>query len=347
MIDFRFVIGTKNEIPTKYLIQYLKLKQMDHEEIFLHPPPSIEFYKKSWVHGLYDAEKVIHLLAIDKEDNVMGFGFCSWNIKYDNLDKGYFWIYVKKEERNKGIEKRILKELMKQFPEAITIIMAEAFSHTDRVKFIESLAIPVKYQEVISVSVLSEFDKKEVKEKAKYHREKVRDKGYDIIYIEDMSHPFHLDFQKHIEMVEEIWNDMPREELSYEDDVLTIDRFRNIYERELLKGEKIMTFVAIHRDTGFSVGLTCSYINRYQPEVVKQEDTGVLKQHRGNGLGLALKYQMLDKLLNETDAKIWRTGNAGSNEHMLRINRELKYEPYLKIFVYEIAKEELLKKLEH
>ena len=106
-----------------------------------------------------------------------------------------------------------------------------------------------------------------------------------------------------------------------------------------------MTFVVIHKGTNEPVGVTCTYISKYQPENAIQEDTGIISSHRGKGLGLAIKYQMLDKLLNETNTKFWRTGNAGSNEHMLRINRILKYDPYQRIFVFEFTKDELNQKL--
>ena len=87
-------------------------------------------------------------------------------------------------------------------------------------------------------------------------------------------------------------------------------------------------------------------ISQFQPEVARQGDTGILKSHRGNGLGLAVKYQMLEKLLSETDAKYWRTGNAGSNEHMLRINRLLRHEPFVSVIEFEVNRNALLKKIQ-
>ncbi|MHA1122834.1 MAG: hypothetical protein ACTSPC_08555, partial [Candidatus Heimdallarchaeota archaeon] len=104
------------------------------------------------------------------------------------------------------------------------------------------------------------------------------------------------------------------------------------------------TFVAIHKETKEIAGVTVTYINEHHTKIAHQQDTGVVRAHRGNGLGLALKYQMLEKLLFETKATKWQTGNAGSNEHMLRINNMLNHEPFTSIPVYEISKLDLLKR---
>ncbi|NHK31326.1 MAG: GNAT family N-acetyltransferase [Asgard group archaeon] len=345
MNNISYVIGAKEEIPSKYLDELLNLQQKNREEILPGKPPSIEFYKIQWIYGSYPESKTNYILAINKEDKIIGYGYANWNIKYDNLDRGYFWIYVRKNERRKKIGTNILREIMKIYPKQITTITSEIFEFTDAVHFIRSFKEKENYIEILSQSDLSKFDPKVVRKEAERQRNEALKKGYEIIYIENLEHVFHLNFPKYVQMVEEIWNDMPREELTYEDDVLTLDRYQTSFQIQILMGNKVMLFVAIHKETNEPVGLTCTYVNKYKPDIALQEDTGIIRAHRGKSLGLALKYQMLDKLLNETKAEFWRTGNAGSNEHMLRINRFLKHEPYQKIFVYEFTKDELLEKL--
>lgn len=345
MKDLKFISSKKSEIPAKYLEQLFILMQKNTEEIFNYPPPTIDYYKKSWLFGLESSEEKYYVLTMDNKDNLLGYGYCSWNIKYDNLDKGYFWIYVAKDQRRKGLGKKILKGIVKIYPEQITCVVTDAFSNTDGISFVESLKIPKHYEEVLSISDLTKFNIKKVKEEVKKQRNEAAKKGYDFHYFENMNQLLSLEKQIYVKMVEEIWNDMPLEDLSFEKDVLTVERFQEMQKTQLLIGERIMTFIVIHKESNTPVGLTSTFINEHQPEVAKQEDTGILKKHRGKGLGLALKYQMLQKLLTETEAKIWRTGNAGSNEHMLRINRILKYEPIIKIPVFEIQKDVLEKRL--
>ena len=96
--------------------------------------------------------------------------------------------------------------------------------------------------------------------------------------------------------------------------------------------------MAVHKETNEVAGLTETWILKDRKDVVWQDDTGVVKKYRGNGLGLMLKYQMLDKLLNDNETKNvewWTTHNSHSNEHMLKINNALKYEEIATFNYYE------------
>lgn len=345
MNQLKFIAGAKEEIPAKYLNQLFNLMQVNYIEILKEEPAELEYYRKTWALGVSSDQKMIYVLVINQDDKVIGYGYGSWNIKYDNLDKGYFWVHTTKNERRKGIGKRTLKEITERFPPQITGIVTEVFSETDGVPFAESLQMKKNYTEVLSSSDLTKFDPEEVKQEARRLKQLVIEKGYEIIYIDNMNHVFHLDFVKYVEMAQEIWNDMPLEELTYEDEILSVERYQEMIQRQVLSGNHIMTFVAIHKETNEQAGVTVTYINEHHSKIAHQQDTGVVRSHRGKGLGLALKYQMLEKLLFETKAVKWQTGNAGSNEHMLRINIILNHEPFTSIPIYEITKSDLLKRL--
>ncbi|MHA1532127.1 MAG: GNAT family N-acetyltransferase [Candidatus Heimdallarchaeota archaeon] len=344
MNQLKFISGSKEEIPAKYLNQLFNLMQVNYVEILKDEPAEIEYYRKTWSLGVSSDQKMIYVLVIKQDDEVIGYSYGSWNIKYDNLDKGYFWVHIAKNERRKGLGKRTLKEIIERFPPQVTGIVTEVFAETDGVPFVESLQMKKNYTEVLSSSDLTKFDKEEVKKESRKLKQQVLENGYEIIYINNMNHVFHLDFVKYVEMAQEIWNDMPLEELTYEDEVLSVDRYQEMIQRQILSGNHIMTFVAIHKETKEIAGVTVTYINEHHTKIAHQQDTGVVRAHRGNGLGLALKYQMLEKLLFETKATKWQTGNAGSNEHMLRINNMLNHEPFTSIPVYEISKLDLLKR---
>ena len=345
MTNARIITSPREEIPIKYLTELFVLMQNNHEEIRFYEAPKIDFYKKSWIIGTSVCKKTIWSIVMNSSDKVIGYGYFSWNIKYDNLDSGYFWIHVTKEERRKGVGTSILKELVQQIPNQITTIVTDIFEKTDGIPFIQTLKTEKSYQNIKSSSNLSEFNPEQVKEEAKKQKSKALENGYEMIFIENMDHILHVHLPQYIKMVEEIWNDMPLEELSYEKEVVTIERYQEMLQREHLLGNKHFTYALIHKETNSPVGLTSTLIYNALPSIAYQKDTGVLKPHRGHGLGLALKYQMLDKLLSETQAKHWTTGNAGSNEHMLKINRILKYKPVAKVDLYEFKKDELQKKL--
>ncbi|MCR1984546.1 hypothetical protein NSA53_20145, partial [Cellulosimicrobium cellulans] len=67
---------------------------------------------------------------------------------------------------------------------------------------------------------------------------------------------------------------------------------------------------------------------RDRPEVVFQEDTLVLSEHRGRSLGLLVKVAVLDELArSRPSARRVHTWNAEENRHMLAINVALGFAP--------------------
>jgi GNAT superfamily N-acetyltransferase len=85
--------------------------------------------------------------------------------------------------------------------------------------------------------------------------------------------------------------------------------------------------VAVHEQSGAVAGLTELQVAR--PPRAYQDDTAVVPDHRGSGLGLWVKADMLRRLRAERrEFTEVITGNAASNAHMLRINTRLGYRPY-------------------
>ena len=83
-----------------------------------------------------------------------------------------------------------------------------------------------------------------------------------------------------------------------------------------------------HVPSGQLAGHTVLMVFNSNPVVAFQDDTLVLKQHRGHGLGRVLKAANLMRLRRELPdaARVW-TWNAAENVHMLAINEELGFEP--------------------
>ena len=85
---------------------------------------------------------------------------------------------------------------------------------------------------------------------------------------------------------------------------------------------------AQHVDTGALVGFTEIQIPSSSSTVAFQNDTLVLREHRGHGLGLALKAAAAGVLRDAYPSiETVRTWNAVENEHMLAVNDALGYLP--------------------
>ena len=328
--------GKSEEMPEKYLEQFFALRQQEYEENTAMLPPSIDYFRNSWKLGSFSWEEVRRVFLVNPDDHLIGIGYVSWHTKYDHLDRAWFGIYIAHKERRKGYGTKIFHSILDQLPSQILKISSSTSLGTPGEHFLRKLKKESNYEEQIVVANLEEHNVDEIEREACKHRQLALKKGYKIEFFENDTADNHVDYIKYVRMVEQLWNDMPREELTDEGDVLTEEKLRGIYSHSINRGLHYYGYLAIHEESNEPVGYTTVAINKYQPWIAWQDDTGVIHEHRGNGLGIALKYQSLLKLLKDTKAKYWRTGNAASNIHMARINKRLGHKLFLTDLVFEL-----------
>ncbi len=123
-----------------------------------------------------------------------------------------------------------------------------------------------------------------------------------------------------------VMNDAPFDDLAIEDFVLSADDVRTTGEATARRGTERWTVLARHDATGELAGLTQLFIPAVDSWLVEQGDTGVVRGHRGHGLGRWLKAVNALRLLDERpDVQVVETWNAGSNAHMLAINHAMGF----------------------
>jgi GNAT superfamily N-acetyltransferase len=82
--------------------------------------------------------------------------------------------------------------------------------------------------------------------------------------------------------------------------------------------------IARHRPTGEPAGITLCDIDEFSPSVAHQEDTSVVRAHRGHRLGLLMKLEMVDWLRRERpEVTATDTWNDSTNHHMIAVNEQL------------------------
>jgi len=97
-------------------------------------------------------------------------------------------------------------------------------------------------------------------------------------------------------------------------------------EEESLAGahQTAYTVVARHRASGEPAGLSFVCVHELRPQIAAQEDTSVVRGHRGHRLGLRMKLDLLDWLRAERpDIESVDTWNAPENAPMIAINDAL------------------------
>ena len=315
-------------------------------------PPPIEAVKRDI---LSPNEPHAKLLSIVAKNNglLVAIARIFINESTENQHRASVRIVTKTEYQKQGIAKRVLKYILENLPDVITTISThirnDGYSSGELSWLDNKLT---EYGGKMSLldrksgAILENFTCSEVNKIAINHRERVEHEGYSFIFVDNYEFPQEFDMDDYLKSVEEIWNDMPRDEMDANDERLTKEDYTQLISYYRARFYKIWMYVCLKDNK--TVGLTLSMIDKLQPSIVVQDDTGVIREHRGHGLGVALKYQMLEKLMCDPESKgfiYWITHNAHSNSHMIRINNELKYEEMATFVLYEFKKEELLEKL--
>jgi len=120
--------------------------------------------------------------------------------------------------------------------------------------------------------------------------------------------------------------DAPTDDLALEEEAWDAERLRETHARTLASGRRVIESAARHVPSGRLVAFTTIGVSAGSPDLGYQQDTLVLKEHRGHGLGLRLKAANALRLMDELpEVSSVRTWNAASNEHMLAVNRRLGY----------------------
>ena len=118
-------------------------------------------------------------------------------------------------------------------------------------------------------------------------------------------------------------NDAPAD-AGHEPDVWTRERVEE-YDAEMAgRGETTYRVLARHRATGAWAGMSLLCVAESAPSIANQEDTSVMREHRGSRLGLLMKCDMVRWLREERpDVTATQTWNALDNTHMIAVNEAL------------------------
>ncbi len=119
--------------------------------------------------------------------------------------------------------------------------------------------------------------------------------------------------------------DPPLGAVDWRPEVWDLDRVVRAYE-QMLRGQQLYTTLARHLDSGEIAAFTQLLAPYDKPEVVFQENTLVLGNHRGHALGLWIKAANCALISRERpSSRRVHTWNADENDYMLAINTRLGY----------------------
>lgn len=119
-------------------------------------------------------------------------------------------------------------------------------------------------------------------------------------------------------------NDAPPEDPDQEGDSWDTDRVRAYDHAMAGRSQTVHRVLVRHRASGEWAGMSILCIDEFAPAVAFQEDTSVVRKHRGHRLGLLMKSEMLRWIGQERpEVNATITWNATTNHHMIAVNELL------------------------
>ncbi len=291
-------------------------------------------FKEYWVLVFHNTEMI-------------GFGYCYWQIKFENLANGTIRLFVKEQHRRKKIGSKMLIFLLKNIDDQVNILTIKTVEGASGEAFLRKLKGNLVYTGKVILSRLSDFTNDEIEQNTTKTSREAKEKGFKIKVVNSVEYEALAHDPLFVTMVERNWNATPTEGQSSEPIILTSERLLESISYRLKRGDNFYTVITIHNESLKYAGYTITRVNEHLPKVGFQHDTGVLEEYRGNNLGLTMKYKLLQHLKNNTGVEFWETGSAASNIYMRRINDELKHKPLKTKLVFEFRKLNLQEKLEN
>ena len=119
-------------------------------------------------------------------------------------------------------------------------------------------------------------------------------------------------------------NDAPRSKPGQEARAWDARRLHDLEAAMTGRRQTLYRVLARHRGTGEPAGQSMVCVNEFSPLEAFQEDTSVVRAHRGHRLGLLMKAEMLRWLAaDRPEVGAVDTWNDATNHHMIAINERL------------------------
>ncbi|MEZ0109424.1 mycothiol synthase [Catenulispora sp. EB89] len=141
-------------------------------------------------------------------------------------------------------------------------------------------------------------------------------------------------------------DDSPTQDLVWEGTAWTPQRIRDDEAAVIAAGQYVPVVVAVHEATSEVAGITELIIRPGDLDQARQMDTAVREEHRGHGLGRAIKAEMMRRLMaSRPEVARVTTQTASDNTYMIGVNHSLGYTDVRTLAHYEIATEALAARL--
>ena len=304
------------------------------------PPIPLEEYLTAWRNP--SPHEWSKTFVVTNGDSVVGYAEAGWDMTdTQNPHMAGAEVMVLPEYRRRGIGKALLRDLLEACrSDKKTSLMAAT---NERVlagrAFVTKLEAKLGLEEHTNQLLFSDLDRD-------YLERSLRDAPTEQFEIGWYIGDFPESELEAICRVIEVMNTAPRGEMEFNDFKVTPENLRVQVKQCEINGLEFRFLYAKERATGRYAGFTETGFHPNRPHLVNQWGTGVLPEFRGHKLGAWLKCAMIEHLQRERPSvdRI-RTGNADSNEAMLRINQALGFKPFISRTEWQLEVDATLERL--
>lgn len=238
----------------------------------------------------------------------------------DNLDLTWLRLIVTPEHRRKGIGTALLEQMIAFAREhERTKLTTMAAQGTDGVGFLEARGFSTAGQHPYAVRRLDLHDDPSRWDRL-YAEAAAVATDYDLVRY---AGPTDESMVPHLVALHDAINDAPADE-GMEPDAWDAARVRAYDASMARRHQTTYRVLARHTPSGEWAGMSLLCVDEFAPAVAFQEDTTVVRRHRGHRLGLLMKSEMLRWLGAERpEVAAADTWNATDNHHMIAVNERL------------------------
>jgi mycothiol synthase len=259
-------------------------------------------------------------------------GYLSGGIRIEGENKGYaeFGVEVPSDRRDHGVEHALVAAALPWMrDQGATSLCWWAEDGADR-KAAESMGLTFRQQERCSRMPVAEVD--QIQQEEWIAAPRARAAGYRVVSWQGPCPDELLDAYV---VAFSAMADAPVDDLDWVPLQGTPARARR-HERWIAEvGQTIFSSLALDAD-GAAAGMTALCVHPARPWFGMQEDTAVVRAHRGHALGRWLKAANLAQVVDAVpELGVVQTYNAETNPWMLAINVDMGFRPYRAFYCHQ------------